>query len=164
VLLHSDISSTQGLDCALERQDLSCSYLAHHELESVIIYVIMYVIYISNVTIIIIITIITVTTIVTITIIIICCCYCCDYYYHHNHHYSCHYPRVELDVGLLVSKSARCNAGQGQQATRDSSGSIDVDITGMEEPDSEPALIGTLCLRLFCVSTFSAHAALHCLN
>ena len=119
--------------------------------------------YISNVTIIII-TIITVTTIVTITIIIICGWYCCDYYYHHNHHYFCHYPRVELDVGLLVSKSARCNAGQGQQATRDSSGSIDVDITGMEEPDSEPALLGTLCLRLFCVSTFSAHAALHCLN
>ncbi len=44
VLLHSNVSSTQGFDFALERQDMSCSNPAHHELESVIIYIVIHVI------------------------------------------------------------------------------------------------------------------------
>ena len=45
-----------------------------------------------------------------------------------------------------------CNAGQAQQAARDGSTSIDVDIVGMEDhddADSQLALLGTLCLSVF---------------
>ena len=60
-----------------------------------------------------------------------------------------------------------CNAGQDQQAARDGSDSIDVDIMGMQEQDdadSQSALLGTLCLCLLCVSISGAHAALRCLS
>ena len=40
LLLHSNVSSTKVLDSALERQEWSCTYLAHHELESVIVIII----------------------------------------------------------------------------------------------------------------------------
>ena len=42
VFLTNDIALTNRYCCcqALERQDLSCTYLAHHELESVIIIII----------------------------------------------------------------------------------------------------------------------------
>lgn len=60
-----------------------------------------------------------------------------------------------------------CNAGQAQQAARDGSTSIDVDIVGMEDhddADSQLALLGTLCLSVFWFSTFCVHAASQCLS